>query len=105
MTTPDPTFETMTEAVNWLQTHGYERDFNLEQDCILYGDAAHKLYAGDFHVDYVFRFEGDTDPGDENIVYGIRSADSTLRGLLISGYGVYSDGLAPELAKKLTFSM
>ncbi len=104
MTTFSPSFDTMVEAINWLQTNGYSRDFNLKQDCILCGDESRKLYADDFLVDYVFRFEGETDPGDENIVYGIRSSDSLFRGVLVSAFGVYADELPPELSRKLHFT-
>jgi hypothetical protein len=54
-----------------------------------------------FTVTYMFRFEGDTDPGDEEIVYGITSETHGIKGVLTSAFGTYADTATTEMIKKL----
>jgi hypothetical protein len=49
----------------------------------------------------VYRFEGNTDPADEAIVYGIEST-SGMKGVLVTGYGISAEGMGAEMAKKLS---
>ena len=42
-----------------------------------------------------------TDPADEAIVYAIESTDGTAKGVLINGYGIYTDSLSDQMLKKL----
>lgn len=48
------------------------------------------------------RFEGNTDPADEAVVYGIASLNG-LKGVLVTGYGISAEGMGAEIAKKLAF--
>ena len=57
----------------------------------------------DFEIVEFYRFEGDSNPSDESIVYGIESANG-LKGILVSGYGISAEGMSAEMAKKLSFS-
>ncbi len=52
-------------------------------------------------IDEVHRFEGDTDPADEAIVYAISSTKHTIKGVLVNAYGMYSDSFSNELMAKL----
>lgn len=101
-TNPQPSFDTMTEAITWLQANGYKHDFNLDNDCIRYSDGSQCLMPEDFHVDNAFRFEGDTDPGDENVVYAISSVNNDMKGILVNAYGAYSDAMSENMIKKFT---
>lgn len=56
----------------------------------------------EFKIEYVFRFEGDTDPGDEDIVYGISSDAYETKGVLTSAFGIYADAISTEMIKKLS---
>lgn len=94
-------FDTVTEAVSWLQKHGYVHDFNLDKDCIILPDGK-RLWPGEFHIEKAYRFEGMTDPGDENIVYAISSMNGDVKGILVAAYGTYADSLSEEMIKKLT---
>jgi hypothetical protein len=48
----------------------------------------------------VYRFEGDSDPGDEAIVLGIESATG-IKGILVNGYGYSSEPVSDEIERKL----
>ncbi|MEO5643592.1 MAG: phosphoribosylpyrophosphate synthetase [Bacteroidia bacterium] len=96
------TYDTMSEAVNDLQKRGYDHDFNLEQEWVECKQNKCRLRADEFEIDEVYRFEGETDPGDENIVYAISSKKEDLKGVLVNGYGVYSDSISADLVSKLS---
>ena len=102
MINPQPSFDTMTEALNWLQSIGFTHDFNLDGDCIRFNHPTQSLSPDDFTIEYFFRFEGDTDPGDENIVYGINSETFQIKGVMISAFGVFADPISDQMLKKLT---
>ena len=94
-------YETVSEAVNELKKRGFDLDFNLEENCIIcHSD---KFDAKDFEIVEVYRFEGNTDPSDEAIVYAIESVNGK-KGVLVNGYGISADVISSEIAKKLKYS-
>jgi len=97
-----PSFDTVTEALQWLNKQGFTEDFNLNENCILFNNGKQSMSPDDFNIEYVFRFEGDTDPGDENIVYGINSDTYNIKGVMMSAFGMYADAISDEMIKKLS---
>lgn len=95
------TMTTLSEIIEKLRTEGYTEDFNLTENCIACAGNEVKLHPEHFVVDRHFRFEGDTNPDDEAIVYAISSVDGKTKGVLINSYGVYSDPLSDEMVKAL----
>ena len=95
------TMPTLSETMNQLRKEGYTEDFNLQQNCIECRSGAYKLFADDFLVDKYFRFEGQTDPGDEAILDAISSDKHRLKGVLVNAYGIYSEPLTDDLLRKL----
>ena len=90
--------DTVTEAVALLRAEGYAEDFDLNGarfTCPVCG-AAHPLEQG--VVEQIFRFEGDSDPGDEAIVLGVRCPGRPGKGVIVSAYGPDAD---PEHAALL----
>ncbi|MEN2489422.1 phosphoribosylpyrophosphate synthetase [Flavobacterium sp. B11] len=97
-----PYFETVTEALQWLNVQGFTENFNLDSDCIRYNNNTLSMFPEEFKIEYLFRFEGDTDPGDEDIVYGIISDVYNVKGVLTSAFGIYADSVSAEMIKKLS---
>lgn len=91
-------YDTVTEAISGLRHRGYSTDFNLEENCIICNSA--KFNPADFEIVEVHRFEGNTDPADEAVVYAIESVTG-MKGVLVSGYGISAEGMSAEMAKKL----
>ncbi len=93
-------YDTLSQAISGLRQRGYTVDFNLEENCLVCnGD---KYDIRDFRITEFYRFEGDTDPSDEAVIYAIESANG-IRGILVSGYGVSAEGMSADMAKKLSF--
>ncbi len=95
------TYDTVSEAVNGLKKRGFDLDFNLDENCLVCN--ANKFHINDFEITEFHRFEGNTDPSDEAIVYGIES-NKGEKGVLVSGYGISAEGMSAEMAKKLSMA-
>lgn len=93
------TYGSVTEAINDLRRRGFTEDFNLLENCIVCNTL--KFNPKDFEISEVYRFEGESDPGDESIVFGIESKDG-IKGILVNGYGYQSNTMSDDLAKKLS---
>ena len=91
-------YDTVTDAVKGLKDRGFTIDFNLLENCIVCNDT--KFNVNDFEIVEFHRFEGDSDPSDEAVVYAIQS-NNGMKGVLVNGYGISADALSSEMAKKL----
>lgn len=92
---------TLSGTMARLKTEGYTEDFNLDAECIHCQNGQFKLSPSDFRIDKYFRFEGESDPADAAILYAISSEKHNLKGVLVNGYGVYSEPLTDEMLTKL----
>jgi hypothetical protein len=93
-------YDTLSEALNDLAQRGYTYNFNLTSDSIECKDISLRLKASEFEIIEFYRFEGDSDPGDEEVVYAIESKNG-LKGVLVNAFGTYADPLTEELIQKL----
>ncbi|RYY31472.1 MAG: phosphoribosylpyrophosphate synthetase [Chitinophagaceae bacterium] len=94
-------YGTLSETINGLKSEGYDTDFNIKDDCIVCGNTGSVLSPADFEIDKVYRFEGDSNPDDESIVYAISSPKFRMKGTLVNGYGISADAASNELVSKL----
>nr|WP_293844534.1 hypothetical protein [uncultured Arsenicibacter sp.] len=91
-------YATISEAVNALNAQGFTTDFRLAYDQLTCPQTS--LRAGEFRIVDVYRYEGDSDPADEAIVYAIESQEG-LKGVLVMGYGVSDDPVSDEMLAEL----
>lgn len=96
-------YDTVSEAVNDLVRRGYTTDFNIHEDgeCIMCSSTSARLSPDEFEIDETYRFEGDTDPGDEMIIFAISSLDKKMKGILLNAYGMYSDSATNKIVERL----
>ena len=95
-----PNYEpTLVESLEKLRKEGYTEDFNIRFDSLICENAC--LAPSQFEVDQVIRFEGNTNPSDEAILYAISSVDGKIKGVLVNSYGTYADEMTEELIHKL----
>ena len=95
-------YDTVVEAINGLKERGYTVDFNLAHDKIICSNNIHCLPPDDFEITETHRFEGDTNPSDEDVVYAVESKDKKVKGVLSSAFGIYADSISTDLMKKLS---
>lgn len=93
-------YETVTEALRDLSDRGYTNNFNIQCDAVECRDIELRLRPEDFEIVEVYRFEGDSNPGDEEVVYAIESKDG-IKGTLVNAFGVYGDEASNEILEKL----
>ena len=99
--TPIDGTETPTHAVERLHAHGYAHDFVADRFG-LRDVATGLLHAPETMViDEVVRYEGQSDPGDETIVYALRDKEGKVRGVYSAGYGPAADPLDAEVMSRL----
>ena len=92
-------YDSIAHAIDELRKRGYTEDFNLEENCLICNQQ--QFNSDDFEIREVIRFEGDSDPADEAVVYGIESRNG-LKGILVNGYGYSSESMGDEIARKLS---
>ena len=92
-------YGTITEAIQAFRTNGFTLDFNLGENCIICDNS--KFEAEDFEITALYRYEGNTDPADEAVVYAIQS-NQGHKGILVTGYGISSDSVSARILEKLT---
>ena len=86
-------YTTVLEALDDLKEKGFTHDFNLHAEDI-------KTNPKEFNVAHVYRYEGDSDPDEESVVYGINS-NSGKKGVFVSGFSANSDNEAAHILEKL----
>ena len=77
----------VTEAIALLEADGYRSDFSFMDGSVRCGACGRSHQPTQLVVRHTFRFEGDTDPGDEAIVLGIECPACGMRGAVVSAYG------------------
>ena len=96
-------YDTVSQAINGLIERGYTTDFKIlgEKECLICNKSNTQLSPEEFEIDETYRFEGDTDPGDEMIVYAISAIKHDIKGLVVNAYGMYSDADTSKIVARL----
>ncbi len=95
-------YDTVSLALNSLKERGFTTDFNIAFDKLICNETKVCLNPGEFEITEVYRFEGETNPSDEAVVYAVESKDGKLKGAFVSAYGTYADSISGEMIKKLS---
>jgi hypothetical protein len=94
-------YDTVTEALKDLKARGFTTDFNIAFDKLICSKKEVILNPDEFEIVEFYRFEGDTNPSDEDVVYAIESKHSKIKGVLTSAFGLYADSISTDMVKKL----
>src|SRR5262245_8794306 len=81
---------TMVAILNRLHKEGYTIQLKAEPNCIYSMDSGKKFKPKEVEIKHFYRFEGESDPSDNAIVYAIETK-SGEKGTLIDSYGAYAD--------------
>lgn len=85
-----PAMNTLTERVNKAVKDGYIDNLKITRQG-LYSAAKDKTYMpSEVRIIDFYRFEGQSDPADNAIMYIIETTDG-VKGTLIDAYGAYAD--------------
>ncbi len=94
-------YSSLLEAINSLRKEGYVEDFNLQQAFIEHKNGNLKIFHNEFIIDKYFRFDENSDPDNQSIIYAISLEKYQVKGTLVNAYGLHSESLTNEMLDKL----
>ncbi|MFN3381334.1 MAG: phosphoribosylpyrophosphate synthetase [Runella zeae] len=94
-------YSTLLDAIQGLEAEGYTEDFNLNQYFVKNPKTSQKFNQQSFKIDKHFRFDEDSDPSNQSIIYAISSKRYHLKGILINAHGIYAESSANLWLEKL----
>lgn len=87
--------KSVIEIIESLREEGYFDDFSIKNE-VLQSDTNGKRYRPeDLIIEKIERYEGDSNPSDNAVIYVITAKDGT-KGIIVDAYGAYAD---PKIAK------
>ena len=86
---------TLSDCVNKLVRDGYNVNFTVDEKGLAAAEDGKHYKPDEVHIKNFFRFEGDSDPADNSILYAIELDDGT-KGTLVDAYGSNDD---PNIGK------
>jgi hypothetical protein len=95
-----PHMKSLALCLNKMVLDGYDDDFKIA-DAGLRSLKTEKIYTPEqVHVVNFFRFEGQSDPNDNTIMYVIETDDG-LKGTMVDAYGAYADKQVAEFMQQV----
>lgn len=86
-------YDTVTSTITMLIKKGYLLDLNIAFNPQLCKSINTCLKPNDFDIIETYRFEGDSNPSDEDVVYAMASKDRKIKGIYTGAFGVYSESI------------
>jgi len=87
-------YASVSKALEELNTLGFTIDYNLQEGVIM-------DYPDSYQIVKIYRYEGDSNPDDEAVVYGIK-ANSGEKGVFVAGFSANSESDAAKVLRELT---
>jgi len=97
---PMPFMKSLTTCLNRIVDKGYTEDFKITDKGLEALQHHHQYKPEQVQVVNFYRFEGESDPDDNAILYVIETDDGT-KGTLIDAYGVYNDDRVAQFIDKV----
>ena len=85
-----PYMKSLATCLNRMVGEGYTEDFRVTEQGLQSVQHHHNYAPEQIQVVNFYRFEGESDPDDNAILYIIETADGT-KGTLVDAYGIYTD--------------
>jgi hypothetical protein len=95
------TMEPMREAIARLERAGFRDQFRARRDGFVEVESGRVHEPESLIVDEIVRFEGESDPADEAVLYALRSRDDQVRGTFLTTYGPIADPIGAKLIRRL----
>jgi hypothetical protein len=85
-----PWMKSLSSCVNKMKDDGFKEDFQATSKGLTTFDKSKTYNPDQVRILNFYRFEGESDPGDNTILYVIETDDG-VKGTLVDGYGAYAD--------------
>lgn len=86
-------YASVIKALEELRSKGYSVDFNLLEKDIM-------NHPEHYEIHHIYRYEGESNPDDEAIVYGIKS-NTGEKGVFVAGFSANSQSEAAKVLQEL----
>lgn len=87
---------TVLEIIQKLRKENYTDEFEIKDGRIISKVTKQSFSPDELIIEKNFRYEGESNPDDNAIVYALTAANGK-RGVLVDSYGIYSDPAISEL--------
>ncbi|MDN3677564.1 hypothetical protein QWY90_09575 [Flavobacterium paronense] len=87
-------YASVLKALEELKAMDFVVDFNLQEDAIMSNPENYQIL-------HIYRYEGDTNPDEEAIVYGIKSSTGE-KGVFVAGFSPNSESHAAQVLHELS---
>lgn len=85
-----PWMKSLSSCVNKMKEEGFKEDFQVTPKGLTSFDKSKSYNPDQVRIVNFYRFEGESDPGDNTILYVVETDDGE-KGTLVDGYGAYAD--------------
>jgi hypothetical protein len=92
--------KTLSECMNSLQKEGFKKNFLVKETGLFDPESKKIVTPEEVTIVSFYRFEGNSDPADNSILYAIQTKDG-MKGLLTDSYGPAANTLIAEFIKKV----
>jgi hypothetical protein len=97
-----PTYDTLTEALTDLHRRNYTLDYNLVNGVARCEQVQEELRPEQLVIKKVYRFEGDSNPDDNMVLYALQSRlNPAHKGVLVAAFGPAIESAAAEFLQRL----
>ena len=91
---------TLVEVIQKMRDKQFIHDFEIREGKAFSKDTGESFTPDDLIIERTYRYEGDSNPDDMAVAYGI-TASSGTKGILIDAYGTYSNAKVSEFIKQV----
>lgn len=91
----------LADTIRALRVKGYIKDFNFSGDILDSHTGKLSASEDEYVIEQVFRFDVMSDPDDQSILYAIHSIKTGHKGILVNGFGIYSETQTNKMVDKL----
>ncbi len=91
---------TLSQVMEILRNKGYNEDFEMTGEGFTAKKTGATLSPDKVKIRKVYRFEGESNPGDMSVLYAMET-DKGTKGILIDAYGTYAGNESEALSEFL----
>ena len=93
--------KTLSECIAVAMGRGYSENFKVIKRGLATADEKFVYTPHDIKISNFYRFEGNSNPDDNSILYLIET-DDRKKGTLVDAYGVYADTVITNFIRQVT---
>ena len=96
-----PYMKSLASCLNRMVSEGYTENFQITDEGLQAFNNHYNYKPEEVQVVNFFRFEGESDPADNAILYVIETKDGT-KGTFVDSYGTYNDAKVSKFMQDIT---